>query len=198
MELRTLEFSNVIDSPSVFTNDIVEVFEIQEATAVSGFGDDVSTLGTSVISNFGNVNYQSSNQVGDWNTSALQNFASLVASRCNYLKGLVDLESDWVSGGSAIPSLSAIYLSQALLLYIRTKVIRRELSVIPKVIMGPIPSGGITVELHADDDNAINVTIPNDDQVEVEVQYAGYYFDVNLSENELIGTVTSQYASISR
>ena len=198
MELRTHEYSYAMDSPSVFTDEIVEVFDNQEATTVSGFGDDISTLSTSIVSSFGNMNFQGSNQVFDWNKSGLQNFTSLVASRCNYLKGLMDLESDWVSGVSAIPSLSVIYLSQALLLYIRTKVIRKELSVIPKVIMGPIPSGGITVELHADDDNAINVTIPNDDQVEVEVQYAGYYYDVNLSENELIGTVTSQYASISR
>ncbi|MCY3773238.1 MAG: hypothetical protein OXG98_14630 [Gemmatimonadetes bacterium] len=198
MELKTLEYSNAMDSPSVFIDDKVEVFDVFEATTVSGFGDSVTILGTSVVSSFGNVNFQSSGQPDDWNSTGLQNFASLVSSRCNYLEGLIELEPDWVSGGSVKPSTSAIYLSQALLRYIRTKVVRKELNVIPKIVMGPIPSGGIIVELHADDDNAINVTIPNDDRVEVEVQYAGYYFDVNLSENELIGTVTSQYASISR
>ena len=198
MELVTHDISYEIDSPSVFTNEKTGVFEMLEATTVSGFGDSVSTLGTSVVSSFGNVNYQSANLTGDWNTTGLQNFALLVSNRWNYLEGLRELESDWVSGSSVKPSPSAIYLSQALLLYLRRKVIRKEFSVIPKVVMGPIPSGGIIVELHADDDNAINVTIQNNDQVEVEVQYSGYYFDVNLSENELIGTVTSQYASISR
>jgi len=198
VELRTVEYPTVKDSPSVFDNDKVGVFDTQEVTTVSGFGDSVSILGTSVVSSFANVNYNSFYQTGDWNTTGVQHFSSLVSNRCNYLEGLTELEPDWVSGGSVKPSSSAIYLSQALLLYIRTKVIRKELSVIPKVVMGPIPSGGIVVELHADDSNAINVTIPNDDQVEVEVQYAGYYFDVNLSENELIGSVTSQYASISR
>lgn len=198
MELETVDVSYVIDSPSVFSNDKEGVFDMPEATTVSGFDENVGTLDTTVISNFGNVNYQSCNLPGDWNKTGLQNFASLVSSRCNYLEGLRDLEPDWVSGGAIKPSSSAIYLSQALLLYIRRKVIGKELSHIPKVLMGPIPSGGIIVELHADDDNAINVTIANDDRVEVEVQYGGYYFDVNLSENELIGTVTSQYASISR
>ena len=65
--------------------------------------------------------------------------------------------------------------------------------------MGPVPSGGIIVELHADDDNAINVTITNDDRVELEVlRYGGCYFEVNISESELIGMVTAQYASITR
>ena len=64
--------------------------------------------------------------------------------------------------------------------------------------MGPIPSGGIIVELHADDENAINVTITNEDHVELEVLYGGCYFDVNISGSELIGMVTAQYASISR
>lgn len=198
MELKTLDYSYAMDSPSVFSEDNVEVIDVLEATTVSGFGDSVSVPGTSDVSSFGNVNYQSSSQLGDWNTTGLQNFASLVSSRCNYLEGLTELEPDWVSGSPTKPSTTAIYLSQALLRFIRTKVIRKEYSVIPKIVMGPIPSGGIIVELHADDDNAINVTIPNNNQVEVEVQYAGYYSDVNLSENEFIGTVTSQYASISR
>ena len=73
-----------------------------------------------------------------------------------------------------------------------------EISLIPRLVMGPIPSGGIIVELHADDDNAINVTITNDDRVELEVLYGGCYFEVNISESELIGMVTAQYASITR
>ena len=54
------------------------------------------------------------------------------------------------------------------------------------------------VELHADDENAINVTIANDDHVEVEVLYGGRYFDVDIRGSEVIGMVTAQYASISR
>ena len=198
MELETLEFSNVTDSPSVFADANEGVFGIPKATSVSDFDGSVSVPETSVVSSTGSVDRQNSGQAGDWNTTGLWNFASLVSSRCRYLEGLMDLEQDWVSGNSVRPSSSAIYLSQALIRYVKTLAIRKKISVFPKIVMGPIPAGGIVVELHADDDHAIYVTIPNDDQVEVEVQYAGYYFDVNLSENELIGTVTSQYASISR
>lgn len=198
MDLDIVQIPCVLDSPSVFSDDRVEVFNTPEATPVSGFGEKVGIPDTSDISVFGAVNYPSRGRSGDWKETGLQNFASLVSNRYSYLEGLLDLEPDWVSGGAVKPSSSAITLSQALLLYIRKKIISEELSLIPRIVMGPIPSGGIIVELHADDDNAINVTIGNDDHVELEVQSGGYYFEINLSENELIGTVTSQYASISR
>ena len=198
MELDIVQIPYVKESPSVFNDDEVRAFNTPESTPVSGFGEKVGTPDTSDISVFGSVNYPSSGQSGDWKETGLQNFASLVSNRYSYLEGLLDLGPDWVSGGAVKPSSSAIILSQALLLYIRKKVVSEELSLIPRIIMGPIPSGGMIVELHADDDNAINVTIANDDRVELEVQYGGRYFEVNLSENELIGTVTSQYASISR
>lgn len=200
MELDIVQIPYVKESPSVFNDDEVRAFNTPEATPVSGFGEKVGTPDTSDISVFGSVNYpsRSRGRSGDWKETGLQNFASLVSNRHSYLEGLLDLEPDWVSGGAVKPSSSAIILSQALLFYIRKKVISEELSLIPRVVMGPIPSGGIIVELHADDDNAINVTIANDDHIELEVQSGGYYFEVNLSENELIGTVTSQYASISR
>ena len=198
MELDIVQIPYVKESPSVFNDDEVRAFNTPESTPVSDFGEKVGTPDTSDISVFGSVNYPSRGQSGDWKETGLQNFASLVSNRFNYLEGLRDLEPDWVSGGAVKPSSSAIILSQALLLYIRKKVVSEELSLIPRIIMGPIPSGGMIVELHADDDNAINVTIANDDRVELEVQYGGRYFEVNLSENELIGTVTSQYASISR
>ena len=198
MDLDTIQVPYVKESPSVFNDDEVRAFNTPEATPVSGFGEKVGTPDTSDISVFGAVNDLGHGRSGDWKETGLQNFASLVSNRYSYLEGLLDLEPDWVSGGAVKPASSAITLSQALLLYIRKKIISEELSLIPRIVMGPIPSGGIIVELHADDDNAINVTIANDDHVELEVQSGGYYFEVNLSKNELIGTVTSQYASISR
>ena len=198
MDLDIVQIPYVKESPSVFNDDEVRAFNTPEATPVSGFGEKVGTPDTSDISVFGSVNYPSRGRSGDWKETGIQNFASLVSNRFSYLGGLQNLESDWISGGAVKPSSSAIFLSQALLVSISKKVISEEVSLIPRIVMGPIPSGGIIVELHADDDNAINVTIMNDDRVDLEVLYGGYYFEINLSGNELIGMVTSQYASISR
>ena len=172
-----------ISSPSVFNDDDEMAFDTQQTTVVSNFDEgNILTLGKSPT----------------WQKTGLRHFASLVSNRFSYLGGLQNLEPDWVSGGAVKPSSSAIFLSKALLASIRKKVISEEVSIIPRIVMGPVPSGGIIVELHADEDNAINVTITNEDHVELEVLYDGCYFDVNISGSELIGMVTAQYASISR
>ena len=198
MGLDTVQDRYGVDSPSAFSHHNEAVFNTTGATPVSGFKDEVDTLEASDISFFGHADYPCLGQSDDWKETGIRNFDSLVSNRFSYLAGLRNLGTNWISGGGIKPSSSAIFLSQALLSYIRKKVISEEVSLIPRIVMGPIPSGGILVELHADDDNAINVTISNDDRVELEVQYDGYYYEFNLAGNELIGTVTSQYASISR
>ncbi len=198
MGLDTFQAPYEIDSPSALSNHKEAVFDKLQGTPVSIFVEEVRTPDTSDISAFGAVNYGSCARSDDWKEIGIQSFASLVSKRCSYLEGLRNLESDWVSGGAVNPSSSAILRSQELLLYIKRKIFSEELCLIPRIVMGPIPSGGILVELHADDDNSIHVTISNDDRVELEVQYGGYYYEFNLSANELNGTVTSQYASISR
>ena len=198
MGLDTVQDRYEVDSTSAFSRHKEAVFNTPAATPVTSFVEEVRATDTPDISFFGAVNYHSRRRSDDWKETGLQSFASLVSSRFRYLGGLQNLERDWVSGGAVKPSSSAIGLSQELLLYIGKKVISEEFNLIPRIVMGPIPSGGVIIELHADDDNAINVTITNDNRVELEVQYGGYYFEVNLSQNELIGTVTSQYASISR
>ena len=198
MGLDTVQDPYVVDSPSAFNHHEEAVFNTPEATAVSNFVEEARTPDTPDISAFAAVNYHSHALSDDWKETGLQSFASLVSSRFSYLGGLRNLERDWVSGGAVKPSSSAISLSQELLLYIGKKVFSEEFRLIPRIVMGPTPSGGVIVELHADDANAINVTINNDDRVELEVQCGGYYYEFILSGNELNGTVTSQYASISR
>lgn len=197
MDLDTVQVGYVTESPSMFHEERIRAFDGPDSTPVSGFGEKVTTA-TSDISGLGAVNDFGRGGSADWKETGIQNFASLVSSRFSYLGGLQNLESDWVSGGAVKPSPSAIFRSKALLFSIGKKVMSEEISLIPRLVMGPTPSGGIIVELHADDDNAINVTITNDDRVELEVLYGGCYFEVNISESELIGMVTAQYASISR
>ena len=197
MDLDIVQVGYVTESPSIFHEERVRAFDGPGSTPVSGFAEVVEPA-TSDISGHVAVDDFGRGRSADWKETGLQNFASLVSSRFSYLGGLQNLEPDWVSGGAVKPSSSVIALSQALLVSIGKKVISEEVSLIPRLVMGPVPSGGIIVELHADDDNAINVTITNDDRVELEVLYGGCYFDVSISESELIGMVTAQYASITR
>ncbi len=197
MDLDTVNVGYVTESPSVFHEDRTGSFDSLDPTPVSVFGAKAAPA-TSDISGLGAVSDLGRGRSADWKETGLRNFASLVSNRFSYLGGLQDLEPDWVSGGAVKPSPSALFLSQKLLVSISKKVISEEVSLIPRIVMGPIPSGGIIVELHADDENAINVTITNEDRVELEVLYSGCYFDVNISRSELIGMVSAQYASISR
>ena len=64
--------------------------------------------------------------------------------------------------------------------------------------MGPVPSGGLAIELHADENNAINVTILNNREVELEVLHEGFYHEVRASRLELVARAIGRYASIAR
>ena len=190
------------DSPSVFYDSPEGAFGIQQTSFVSDFGEgitlDVSdTSGHSGCEAVALAKTKSAVRP-DWKETGLRSFSSLISSRLGYLEGLQNLQQGWASGGAIGPSLSAIIRTKGLLALIGKKVLDEEVSLIPRIVMGPIPSGGIIVELHADDENAINVTIANDDHVEVEVLYGGHYFDVDIQGSEVIGMVTAQYASISR
>ncbi|MCE2441091.1 MAG: hypothetical protein J4F39_16910 [Candidatus Latescibacteria bacterium] len=198
MGLDKVQDPYVVDSPSAFSHHKEAVFNTPEATPVSNFAEEVRTPEMLDISFFDAVNYHSHGRSDDWKVTGLQNFACLVSNRISYLGGLRNLERDWVSGGAVKPSSSAIVLSQELLLYIEKKVLNEEFKLIPRIVMGPTPSGGVIVELHVHDDNAINVTIMNDDCVDLEVLNGGCNYELNLQGNELNGSVPSQYASMSR
>ncbi len=185
-------------SPSVIWGGDVRAVNLLDATPVSGFGEKPCILDVSDISHFYADNNLGRGRSGNWKETGIRNFSSLVSDRFRYLQGLQNLEPDWISGGADKPSNSAIFLSQLLLGYINQKVITEEIALIPRIVMGPIPSGGIIVELHADDENAINVVITNDNRVDLEVLFGGRYFEHNIKGNELLGMVISQYETLSR
>ena len=181
MEMRPVQVG-YIDSPSGFYDGGARVFDGQQTTPVSDFAEKAVTAPARP----------------EWKEEGLRSLAALISNRFGYLEGLENLEPDWASGSAVNPSASAIMRTKGLLALIGRMVIHEEVSLIPRIVIGPTPSGGMIVELHADDENAINVTIANDDHVEVEVLYGGHYFDVDLQGSEVIGMVTAQYASISR
>ena len=70
------------------------------------------------------------------------------------------------------------------------------LDVLPRLVMGPSAAGGVCVELHADQDNAIYVAVNNDATIEIDVQYRGFFF-TSEAKGEMLGSeVIDNYEAI--
>lgn len=128
-------------------------------------------------------------------------FAEIVERRITYLNSLSRLRNDWISPESVRPDNDSITQAVGLLLSLRELVLNYNLQV-PKLILGPIPSGGVSIEIVKDADNALYISIPNNQQiVSVETQENGYfseYKEGEISPNELVEAVNICYQSFFR
>jgi hypothetical protein len=123
-------------------------------------------------------------------------FRQLISSRRDYLSRLIELGDNWISGEAKAPGRSAIEMSQAFLSYVQQHVTVKRVPVLPRLVLGPLPSGGVIVELHTDDDSAIYVTFYNDATVEVDTKYRGHFASARLIETDVNNEVLSRYESI--
>jgi len=78
-----------------------------------------------------------------------QLFSNFIASREQYLDDLKEIGDDWISGSSKQPSDESIEISKKFLNEIGSWYAYSgyEDYVYPKIIMGPIPSGGISMKI---------------------------------------------------
>jgi hypothetical protein len=115
---------------------------------------------------------------------ALMVFTELVNDRKNYLNQLLSLPNNWISGQSDIPNKDSIEIGKnilsGLLMYLNRKMIKDEYVFIPKIIMGPIPSGGISIELHRNFEIALYFNIFNNKKIEIETKCFDYYSDIEI------------------
>ncbi|MCU0426709.1 MAG: hypothetical protein MUF71_13895 [Candidatus Kapabacteria bacterium] len=134
----------------------------------------------------------------DWEISR---FADIIERRIDYLNSLRTLRDDWISLDSVRPDNESITRATGLLQSLRELVFNYNLQ-IPKLILGPIPSGGVSIEIVKDADNALYVSIPNNQQlVTLETQENGYfseYKEGEISPDELIEAVNICYQSFFR
>jgi len=109
----------------------------------------------------------------------LADFNKLVAVRKDYLDTLPSLGENWISGNSSLPSRAVIEISKKLLdefnSYLIQKKQQRTQIDVPKLVMGPIPAGGIEIEFHANSENALYVSIFNNNTVEIELKQFNFY-----------------------
>ena len=121
-----------------------------------------------------------------WCDVELDGFHQLVAVRKEYLDMLPSLGENWISGNSFPPSLEVIDKSKKLLddfndYLVRKKRQQTQLD-IPKLVMGPIPTGGIAVEFHVNSENALYISIHNNKTVEIELKSFDYYSAIELTD----------------
>lgn len=97
-------------------------------------------------------------------------FSELVSTRTKYLNELPSLGENWISGGALPPSEEICDACVKYLNYFEKNLFSRNaIPNIPKVVMGPIPSGGVGVEFHSENKN-VYVSFYNDKQVDVSIE----------------------------
>lgn len=160
-------------------------------------------------------NINNSNNI---NTSELQEelndpYFIFVQKRVKYLDSLHNLSDDWISGESKKPDSSAINTCKQILYSFIPSITLKSLPnplcenqkntyiikkhEFQKILMGPIPSGGIGIEFHLNNKNAMFVTIPNGrKKIEIDIKKDDYYYELKNTKKLIAGTVINVYRNI--
>ena len=108
-------------------------------------------------------------------------FKSFVEKRIKYLDKLNNLDN-WISGESVSPTMDSIEYSKYFLEEFKNWLYANKNIPVPKVIMGPIPAGGISLELRPNSENGLFITVYNNKTLEVDVMIQEEYHSVDLDE----------------
>lgn len=99
----------------------------------------------------------------------------LVENRADYLRTLPGIGEDWISGGAKAPSEQTCKVACDFLRnFERFLFANNSVPSIPKIVLGPIPSGGVGVELTTER-NALYIHIHNDQRVEIDIENDGHF-----------------------
>ncbi|MGL1892166.1 MAG: DUF4065 domain-containing protein [Spirochaetaceae bacterium] len=102
-------------------------------------------------------------------------FSNLIKGRKEYILDLVEIGEEWISGGGQAPiediSMSAVSFLEDFQLSLFSKQSKPS---IPQLVIGPIPSGGIGIELLNKSKN-LYLQLHNNKTVEVELELDGNF-----------------------
>jgi len=130
-----------------------------------------------------------------WYDGELAGFNQLVAVRKEYLAMLPSLDENWISGKSSLPSHEVIEKSKNLLDDFNNYLVRKkqqEIQIeIPRLVIGPIPTGGIGIEFHVNSENVLYISIHNNSTVEIELKYFDFYSTIEPADP--IRGITADY-----
>ncbi|NQU44390.1 hypothetical protein HQ520_13960 [bacterium] len=151
------------------------------------------------ISDFQPASTESPEEWGSIQRRLQRGFVELLRRRQKYLSDLQNLQPGWISGGGEVPSADVLKEATDLLRFFENGANTRLFETIPRLVIGPLPSGGIGIELHAEQDSAVFVTFLNHGRVEIDLKYRGYYYYTSFDSDllSLGAKVLAKYESIS-
>lgn len=195
--------------------ELNSLFESTYSVSVSSF--PVSPILESVSKEDNNLFYIRKETVDNIYFQNLHTFYKLLQKRKKYLDNLRFLPDNWISNDSKKPDDTSIEVCKFVLNefwnYLSNNVITSKrltlgnyyeskmppetsIASIPKIIMGPIPSGGICLEFHANLTSAIFVTIPNgNEKPEIEIKEKDYY-SIYSCDSNISGDLISGYRAL--
>jgi len=125
-------------------------------------------------------------------------FSMLIQSRISYLDSLKNLGDNWISGDSKQPNENIIEIGKKLLVEISVHFWKVFTLSFPNIIMGPLPSGGISFEIKYNND-ALFLNIHNNGEYEIETLIQDHYCDITSVNEEnfvkLVLNFISNYGS---
>jgi len=103
-------------------------------------------------------------------------FHELISSRLGYLRGLPNIGDQWISGRATAPSPQSCQLAIEFLAGLERHIFATQAKPsFPKLVMGPIPAGGVSLELTARRSSYLH--FHNSGLVEVEFEENGSFTD---------------------
>lgn len=122
-----------------------------------------------------------SNQLEEEKKKHLGSLKNLIENRKVYLDNLETL-NNWISGQSDKPSQDTIQYTKDLLDTFKTWLFANKNIRVPKIIMGPIPTGGITVEFRPDSQNGMFISIHNNKKLGIDIMEEEAYHSVYIEQ----------------
>ncbi len=123
-------------------------------------------------------------------------FSKLLASRKNYLLNLVDIGSDWISGRASPPTKEVCEISKKLLSVFEKRFFTNiEKVSIPQLVMGPIPSGGVSIEFHSVTKN-VYFQFHNDGLTEISVERDDHFDEIEIQLSEFKDEIAAHLEGI--
>lgn len=124
-------------------------------------------------------------------------FKSLIQNRRAYLRELQNLGDNWLSSPSKSPNQASTVLASNILSLVRSLVNHSATNEIPKLVMGPIPSGGVGVEFVLNDEKRLFVNIYNNNLVEFDIESSGFFTEEDSSFDEALDAFNKIYMELS-
>ena len=103
-------------------------------------------------------------------------FHELIQSRLLYLTNLPQIGNSWISGQAAAPTIRTCEVAQGFLSGLERQLLSKHAKPsYPKIVMGPIPTGGVSLEFMSE--KSIYLHFHNTGIVEMEVEENGHFTD---------------------